>query len=178
MIEDKRRECINLGSYNYLGFAENDGPCTRQAEEATQDFGLSACSSRHELGTLEIHRKVRKALCHSSKRKYYKIIMSIVIIMCIDSLKIVLSKFSSSFILNNFILAWRNCCRIHRSRRSHRFRDGFRDQQLEPTSVDQQRLSRPVWRVQSRISHPRTSSFRRNRFGLQAQVCHDSYISP
>ena len=58
MIEDKRRECINLGSYNYLGFAENDGPCTRQAVEATKDFGLSACSSRHELGTLEIHRKV------------------------------------------------------------------------------------------------------------------------
>ena len=58
MIESRKKECINLGSYNYLGFAENDGPCTQLAIEATRRLGLSACSSSHELGTLEIHRKV------------------------------------------------------------------------------------------------------------------------
>ena len=57
MMEDQNKECINLGSYNYLGFAENDGPCTREAVKTTRQLGLSACSSRHELGTLEIHRK-------------------------------------------------------------------------------------------------------------------------
>lgn len=61
MIES-RRECINLGSYNYLGFAENDGPCTQEAIKTTRLLGLSPCSSRHELGTLEIHRKLESTV--------------------------------------------------------------------------------------------------------------------
>jgi hypothetical protein len=44
--------CINLGSYNYLGFAENSGPCTDQAIEACKRFGLSSSSTRHEVRDL------------------------------------------------------------------------------------------------------------------------------
>ena len=41
--------CINLGSYNYLGFAESSGPCNDQAVEACKKYGLSASSTRHEV---------------------------------------------------------------------------------------------------------------------------------
>ena len=41
---------INLGSYNYLGFAENVGPCVEAAEKAVQDYGIGGCSPRHEYG--------------------------------------------------------------------------------------------------------------------------------
>ncbi len=58
MVEDRKIDCINLGSYNYLGFAENNGPCTEQAIETCHKYGLSACSSRHEVGTLAIHKQV------------------------------------------------------------------------------------------------------------------------
>ena len=43
---------INTGSYNYLGFAENVGPCVEAAEEAVKKHGLACCSSRHEFGEL------------------------------------------------------------------------------------------------------------------------------
>ncbi|CAF0926774.1 unnamed protein product [Rotaria sp. Silwood1] len=41
---------INLGSYNYLGFAENRGPCTEQAIRSIERYGVTTCSTRHELG--------------------------------------------------------------------------------------------------------------------------------
>ncbi|XP_028395869.1 LOW QUALITY PROTEIN: serine palmitoyltransferase 2-like [Dendronephthya gigantea] len=51
----KTIKALNLGSYNYLGFAENSGPCTDDSEQAIRDYGLAACSTRHEYGTLSIH---------------------------------------------------------------------------------------------------------------------------
>ena len=45
-------KALNLGSYNYLGFAENVGPCAHAAEQAVHKFGLGGCSSRHEYGAL------------------------------------------------------------------------------------------------------------------------------
>jgi serine palmitoyltransferase len=46
-------EVINVGSYNYLGFAQNDGPCAEDAANAIDDAGLSVCTNVHEQGTLE-----------------------------------------------------------------------------------------------------------------------------
>jgi len=43
-------ECINMTSYNYLGFAQNDSPCTEKAIEATEKFGIATNSPRKELG--------------------------------------------------------------------------------------------------------------------------------
>ena len=43
-------KALNLGSYNYLGFAENVGPCAEAAKEAVKNYGLAGCSTRHEYG--------------------------------------------------------------------------------------------------------------------------------
>ena len=48
-------KALNLGSYNYLGFAENVGPCVQAAEESVHKFGLGGCSSRHEYGEMSVH---------------------------------------------------------------------------------------------------------------------------
>ncbi|OAD56033.1 Serine palmitoyltransferase 2 [Eufriesea mexicana] len=42
-------ECINLGSYNYLGFAEANGKCADQSIETLKKFGCASCSPRLEL---------------------------------------------------------------------------------------------------------------------------------
>jgi hypothetical protein len=39
-----------MGSYNYLGFAQTEGPCAQQTAEATSRYGCGVCSSQHELG--------------------------------------------------------------------------------------------------------------------------------
>ncbi|XP_027050120.1 serine palmitoyltransferase 2-like [Pocillopora damicornis] len=49
---------VNLASYNYLGFAENSGPCADAAEQAVRKYGIAGCSSRHEYGTLDIHNEL------------------------------------------------------------------------------------------------------------------------
>lgn len=43
-------KCINLGSYNYLGFAQNIGPCAEDSAKALEKYGVSTCSPRRELG--------------------------------------------------------------------------------------------------------------------------------
>jgi serine palmitoyltransferase len=46
----KKLPSINLGSYNYLGFAQNSGPCSEQAIKSIEKYGVTTCSTRHELG--------------------------------------------------------------------------------------------------------------------------------
>lgn len=41
---------MNMGSYNYLGFAQPQGPCADASEKVTKKYGLGVCSSRHEIG--------------------------------------------------------------------------------------------------------------------------------
>ncbi len=53
---------LNLGSYNYLGFAENNGPCSNSAIQSINDYGVATCSPRQEYGTLDIHRKLEKMM--------------------------------------------------------------------------------------------------------------------
>ncbi|EDV29943.2 uncharacterized protein Dana_GF18993 [Drosophila ananassae] len=45
--------CLNLGSYNYLGFAAAAGRCADESEERARNDGLAYCSSRCELGDNE-----------------------------------------------------------------------------------------------------------------------------
>lgn len=52
--------CLNLGSYNYLGFAQNEGPCAQEAEESIKSYGLAACSSRREIGTNPLHLELEQ----------------------------------------------------------------------------------------------------------------------
>eukprot|EP01147_Barroeca_monosierra_P002176 gene2175-5196_t len=56
------RSYINLGSYNYLGFAECTGPCAEAAISAINTFGVSACTSRVELGTSSLHTQLENQI--------------------------------------------------------------------------------------------------------------------
>lgn len=51
-LTGKTLKCINAGSYNYLGFAENHGPCHDAAEVTTKEVGITTSSPRLELGKL------------------------------------------------------------------------------------------------------------------------------
>lgn len=43
-------EALNLGSYNYLGFAENSGRCAKESIEAIREYSVANCSPRQEFG--------------------------------------------------------------------------------------------------------------------------------
>uniref|UniRef100_A0A8C9XIS4 Serine palmitoyltransferase long chain base subunit 2 n=1 Tax=Sander lucioperca TaxID=283035 RepID=A0A8C9XIS4_SANLU len=53
-------DVINLGSYNYLGFADNTGPCADSAAEATMKYGVGVASTRQEIGNLDRHEEMEK----------------------------------------------------------------------------------------------------------------------
>lgn len=53
---------LNMGSYNYLGFAENSGKCTDAVTANINEQGVASCSARQELGTLKIHIKLEKII--------------------------------------------------------------------------------------------------------------------
>ncbi|XP_043487054.1 serine palmitoyltransferase 2 [Polistes fuscatus] len=54
------RYCINLGSYNYLGFAESSGECIEQSIEVLKKLGCASCSTRLEIGNAPIHEELEK----------------------------------------------------------------------------------------------------------------------
>jgi len=56
------RHSVNLGSYNYLGFAENSGPCSNQAIKSIEQYGVSTCSTRRELGTQKYMQDLEKLM--------------------------------------------------------------------------------------------------------------------
>jgi len=47
-------ETLNMSSYNYLGFAQSEGPCADAAEDTIRKYGLSMCSTRGDVGTSEL----------------------------------------------------------------------------------------------------------------------------
>ncbi|GMR46343.1 hypothetical protein PMAYCL1PPCAC_16538, partial [Pristionchus mayeri] len=49
----KTKEVINIGSYNYLGFSHEKGPCADAAVAAIDLHGLAIGSTRHEIGNHE-----------------------------------------------------------------------------------------------------------------------------
>ncbi len=46
------KRCLNLGSYNYLGFAAADDYCTPRVLDSLRDLGWSSCGSRGVAGAL------------------------------------------------------------------------------------------------------------------------------
>ncbi|PCH37583.1 serine palmitoyltransferase 2 [Wolfiporia cocos MD-104 SS10] len=52
-----RTRGLNVSSYNYLGFAEAKGPCADAVESSVNRYGVSACGSRLEGGTLDLHQQ-------------------------------------------------------------------------------------------------------------------------
>jgi len=57
-LAETTKKYINVGSYNYLGFAENDGMCSKQAIEEIRRTGGGIASTRCEIGTLAIHKEL------------------------------------------------------------------------------------------------------------------------
>ncbi|XP_057982597.1 long chain base biosynthesis protein 2a-like isoform X2 [Malania oleifera] len=57
----KISRCLNLGSYNYLGFAASDEYCTPRAIESLKKFSPSTCSSRAE-GTTVLHNELEESV--------------------------------------------------------------------------------------------------------------------
>ncbi|KAL8719260.1 MAG: hypothetical protein Q9225_003719 [Loekoesia sp. 1 TL-2023] len=51
-------ETLNMSSYNYLGFAQSEGPCADAVEETVKRYGLSLASPRADSGTSELHLEV------------------------------------------------------------------------------------------------------------------------
>jgi serine palmitoyltransferase len=58
----KKIKALNMGSYNYLGFAETDGPSAKAAIQSIHDYDVATCSSRQELGTLDCQAKLESLL--------------------------------------------------------------------------------------------------------------------
>lgn len=48
-------DCVNLGSYNYLGFAQSVGQCTDAAKEVLRKYGITAGGTRFGGATHRLH---------------------------------------------------------------------------------------------------------------------------
>ncbi|KAM3930741.1 serine palmitoyltransferase 3-like [Leptodactylus fuscus] len=44
------KDVINMGSYNYLGFAENNEESLQKVKKVLERYGVGVCSTRHEMG--------------------------------------------------------------------------------------------------------------------------------
>jgi len=56
------KKVTNLGSYNYLGFAENKGFCTEETIKTVHKYGVGVCGTRQGVGNLDIHQKLEKTV--------------------------------------------------------------------------------------------------------------------
>lgn len=61
-LTGKSGEKLNFASYNYLGFAQNTGPCADEVEHTVKKYGITSASSRSEAGTLDIHQEMEKVV--------------------------------------------------------------------------------------------------------------------
>eukprot|EP01089_Gocevia_fonbrunei_P002723 TRINITY_DN1262_c0_g1_i1.p1 TRINITY_DN1262_c0_g1~~TRINITY_DN1262_c0_g1_i1.p1 ORF type:complete len:502 (-),score=105.66 TRINITY_DN1262_c0_g1_i1:15-1520(-) len=57
---ESRKDCLNLGSYNYLGFAENNTHVTADVIAAIQKYGIASASPKAESGSLDLHVELEK----------------------------------------------------------------------------------------------------------------------
>jgi serine palmitoyltransferase len=51
-------DALNLGSYNYLGFGDNDSPTKESVLAALDKYAVSTCSARNDAGTTPLHREL------------------------------------------------------------------------------------------------------------------------
>ncbi|XP_068666948.1 long chain base biosynthesis protein 2d-like [Aristolochia californica] len=56
----KTTRCLNLGSYNYLGFAAADEYCTPRVIQSLNKFSPSTCSTRVDGGTTALHEELEE----------------------------------------------------------------------------------------------------------------------
>lgn len=51
-------ETLNMSSYNYLGFAQSEGPCADAVEQTVKKYSTTFASPRGDVGTSELHVEV------------------------------------------------------------------------------------------------------------------------
>lgn len=61
-LTGRTKRCLNLGSYNYLGFAAQDPYCTPRVETALDSLGWGPCSARSDVGTTPVHQQLEEAV--------------------------------------------------------------------------------------------------------------------
>lgn len=57
---DTKSTFLNLGSYNYLGFAQNGGQCAKDTVDSIKNYGWVVGSSRQEFGTNLLHMELEQ----------------------------------------------------------------------------------------------------------------------
>uniref|UniRef100_A0A3B4ZSZ7 serine C-palmitoyltransferase n=1 Tax=Stegastes partitus TaxID=144197 RepID=A0A3B4ZSZ7_9TELE len=55
---------INMGSYNYLGFAENNADFLKTVADKVHQYGAGVCSTRQEIGNLSIHEELEQLVAN------------------------------------------------------------------------------------------------------------------
>ncbi|XP_050297073.1 serine palmitoyltransferase 2 [Anthonomus grandis grandis] len=55
-------KCLNLASYNYLGFAESSGPCAEASIDCLYKYGISSGSTRRKYGTVRPHEELESLM--------------------------------------------------------------------------------------------------------------------
>eukprot|EP00004_Rigifila_ramosa_P013853 TRINITY_DN30_c0_g1_i3.p1 TRINITY_DN30_c0_g1~~TRINITY_DN30_c0_g1_i3.p1 ORF type:complete len:494 (-),score=109.91 TRINITY_DN30_c0_g1_i3:10-1491(-) len=59
-LTGKTMRCLNLGSYNYLGFAENRGAIADAVSVSIDKFAVSTVSARMDYGTTTLHAELER----------------------------------------------------------------------------------------------------------------------
>lgn len=54
--------CLNLSSYNYLGFAQSEGQCTETALKSVDKYGVHAGGPRTQIGTTDLHQEAEQLI--------------------------------------------------------------------------------------------------------------------
>ncbi|XP_064601500.1 serine palmitoyltransferase 2-like isoform X2 [Liolophura sinensis] len=57
-LTGRKLDCLNFGSYNYLGFADDYPPCRQEVERTTVQYGVGVGGSRQELGYQDIQAEL------------------------------------------------------------------------------------------------------------------------
>ena len=66
----KTTRCLNLGSYNYLGFADDwKTTCRDNVMLTLREYPMSACASRCEYGNLRVHEAVENTIAKFLKKE-------------------------------------------------------------------------------------------------------------
>ncbi|KAG6032000.1 hypothetical protein E4U41_007349 [Claviceps citrina] len=55
-------ETLNMSSYNYLGFAQSEGPCADAVEECVRRYGVATASPRADAGTTDLVLEVEREI--------------------------------------------------------------------------------------------------------------------
>ncbi|ORY03206.1 serine palmitoyltransferas-like protein 2 [Clohesyomyces aquaticus] len=63
-LQGTTTETLNMSSYNYLGFAQSEGPCADAAEASIKKYGIAMCSPRSEAGTSDLTLEVEDLIAN------------------------------------------------------------------------------------------------------------------